>query len=372
MKKVLFINLIILIIGILSLEIFFGKWLSKEKYFCSYLLCDKEYKFKHNLFGKDYKGIYSKNSDGLRGEFKDNSNIKILVLGGSTTDQRYLSDNDTWTHQLQTHFENMNKNLKIANAGIDGQSTIGHIWNFKNWFINIKNLKPEIIIFYIGINDLLAREKSHYDFEKNKFGLNKLYFKQLVKNNSAIYYLINTIYSNKKEKEIILNFNKKVTNTNFNYNIKSSITKDNLEIYEKKYLDKDLKLRLETLIDETYKYGAIPIFITQQTRRWLKRNEYIYGVSSNSKDIKLKIDNKKFKINSADIGLLEKKFSSYIVEFCKIKKLFCIDGFEFFELNIEDTYDLMHLNSKGSKKIAKIIFNKIFKNTELKERLKIN
>ena len=46
------------------------------------------------------------------------------------------------------YFEIKNKNFKIANAGIDGQSTVGHIWNFKNWLINIKDLNPKAIIFF--------------------------------------------------------------------------------------------------------------------------------------------------------------------------------------------------------------------------------
>ena len=60
------------------------------------------------------------------------------------------------------------------------------------------------------------------------------------------------------------------------------------------------------------------------------------------------------------------------MRFCEIKKLFCINGFEYFELKIEDTYDLMHLNNKGSKKIAKKIFDEINKNEKIKDRLNIN
>ncbi len=372
MKKVILINFLILSIGVLFLEVFFGKWLSKEKYFCSYLLCGQKYNFEHSLFGYNYKGIYSKNSDGLRGDFNDNSKIKILALGGSTTDQRYLSNNDTWTNQLQMHFEIKNKNFKIANAGIDGQSTIGHIWNFKNWLRNIKDLKPDVIIFYIGINDLMAREKSHYDFEKIKFKLSKLYFSQLIKNNSVIYYFLKTLHSNITEKNLILNFNKKISKKKFNYTIKPSISKENIELYEKNYLDKDLKKRLEVLIKETHQYNAIPIFITQSTKRWIKKDLEIFGVSTVNDNLKLKLDKKNLKINSGDIGLIEKKFSSYIIKFCEIKKLFCINGFENFELKIEDTYDLMHLNNIGSKKIAKKIFDEISKNERLKEKLNIN
>ena len=115
MKKIIFINFLLLSLGIFILEVFFGKWFTKEKYFCSYLLCEKKYTFEHNLFGYSYKGVYSKNLDGLRGNFTNYSNVNISI-GGSTTDERYLSNNDTWTNQLQMYFEIKNKNFKIANA----------------------------------------------------------------------------------------------------------------------------------------------------------------------------------------------------------------------------------------------------------------
>ena len=136
------------------------------------------------------------------------------------------------------YFEIKNKNFKIANAGIDGQSTVGHIWNFKNWLINIKDLNPKAIIFYIGINDLMARETSHYDFEKIEFAFSKLYFNQQIKKNSVIYYLYRSLYSNIIEKNSILNFNRKIKKTNFTYDVKPSITIENLELYEKNYLKK--------------------------------------------------------------------------------------------------------------------------------------
>ena len=103
-----------------------------------------------------------------------------------------------------------------------------------------------------------------------------------------------------------------------------------------------------------------------------KKDLEIFGVPSFNDNLDLRIDKQNIKINSGDIGLLERKFSSYLMRFCETKKLFCINGFKHFELTIEDTYDLMHLNNKGSKKIAKIIFSKINQHKEIKDKLNIN
>ena len=52
----------------------------------------------------------------------------ILTIGGSTTDQRFVSDGYTFQDYL---YINLNKEFKIYNGGVDGQSTLGHIYSIK-------------------------------------------------------------------------------------------------------------------------------------------------------------------------------------------------------------------------------------------------
>ena len=54
---------------------------------------------------------------------------------------------------LNTLLKKRGYNFQIINAGIEGQSTFGHIYNFKHWFPKLKNFSPKLYIFYIGLND---------------------------------------------------------------------------------------------------------------------------------------------------------------------------------------------------------------------------
>ena len=124
----------------------------------SYLLCNKTYKYKINIYknNENYEVIYNRDKYGFRDRYKDLKNIDVLVLGGSTTDERWLKDEDTWINQLEKKLEKFNKkDIDIVNSGIDGQSTFGHVWNFNNWYKKLNTLSPKYIIFYIGINDQL-------------------------------------------------------------------------------------------------------------------------------------------------------------------------------------------------------------------------
>jgi lysophospholipase L1-like esterase len=106
------------------------------------------------LYQTDNKQIrYKRDSYGLRGNYGTPGQIDILTVGGSTTDQRFISEGATWQDVLHHVFAAHGKTVHVANAGVDGQSTYGHIKDFDWWFPYIPNLKARYFLFYLGIND---------------------------------------------------------------------------------------------------------------------------------------------------------------------------------------------------------------------------
>jgi lysophospholipase L1-like esterase len=107
---------------------------------------------------------YSRNSMGLRGEElpKDaNKWIKIITIGGSTTECSYNSDSLTWPELLKG---NLRKTIApyiwINNAGLDGTSTFGHILLLKEHIIS---LHPDYVIFLTGVNDMEEKAMGGFD-----------------------------------------------------------------------------------------------------------------------------------------------------------------------------------------------------------------
>ena len=162
--KIFSINILIFLILILSLEIILGYLINKKSNLdCHYLLCDRTFKYETDLHNtiNDYEIIYSRDSFGFRDRHKSFDEIDILVVGGSTTDERYLNDEDTWTNLLQKKLSDyFNKDIDVVNSGIDGQSTFGHIWNFENWYNKLYNFSPKYN-FYIGINEILYKPETY-------------------------------------------------------------------------------------------------------------------------------------------------------------------------------------------------------------------
>ena len=188
-----------------------------------------------------------------------------MTIGGSTTKQDYIGDGFTWQDILSKNFQSHNEQISVVNAGIDGQSTFGHINNFHDWFPLVPNLQPKYVLFYIGINDFYRNNFDDYDnIDLNKRQSNFIEnFKR-----KSIFAKIHRIYRG--------NYlaNAYGLNHDLNYSLDtSSWTSVPLlkPIDYKKLMSNDLKLyerRLKTLSILAEEIGAIPIFVTQTTRRF--------------------------------------------------------------------------------------------------------
>lgn len=97
---------------------------------------------------------YSRNSLGMRGDEmpKDQQNwIKIIAIGGSTTECSYNSDSLTWPEVLKRQLQQQSsEKIWVNNAGLDGTTTLGHKILLQD---HIVKLKPDYVLFLVGIND---------------------------------------------------------------------------------------------------------------------------------------------------------------------------------------------------------------------------
>ena len=361
--KIILYNILITILIILTIfiiifftELFSGRYLSKNKLDCSYLHCNADYEYINRTrestlaiampifplkkYEDFYNISYQKDEYGFRGRRKNVSSIDIIAVGGSTTDEKFLNVEDTWSELLEDKFTVLGKDIDVVNAGISGQSTHGHIWNLKNWFPKIKNFKTKYIIFYMGINEKLKDKPSRvYDLASKDLTLKGKIKYYIQRNNGFLYQIYNF-------------FIKKYYNLNMNLGYEPLYPKYN-EVKKKfiptKKQELDLKKNLIIINQLTRDLNAIPIFVTQRTHFWKKIDNKILL----TKNI---IDNKK------DYYNFEKFISETIVKFCDEYNILCIDVFKDIKFEEDDLFELVHTTEKGSKKIANLIYEKIIQN----------
>ena len=333
MKRLIVINTLVFICLYLILEIISGSSIYKQKLDCHYLHCNRTYVYE-NIFTNNEKVIYKRDKYGFKGSNNNLGEIDLLTVGGSTTDQKFIDLGDTWPKLVEKKFKEIGKNINVVNAGLGGQSTVGHIWNFKNWFSKIKNFKTDYIIFFIGINDNDQKTYmniSGYDHGKIKTKniLDKLIV--LLKENNGITYKFVKFFYKKhflKNKQI------------FSYEKKN---KDNYQKIKKmlsltKVHEENLYNNLQELAKLSSKINAIPIFITQKSLRGNVINSTVVSM------------------DNVDYHHLEIEIVKLIIFFCKENNIFCIDLHSKIKFEYDDFYDLVHTTKKGTKKIAELIF----------------
>ena len=329
--KITFYNLFIFIFLIILIEIFFGYWF-KDENFGIYMRKERKINWltESTFFGNNYKFFYKRNYWGFRGEEFDPKNVKIIFEGGSTGNQRYTPEDLTIVGLINKRFENENINLKIFNASTDGKSLNGYINDFEFWFPKIPNLKPEYVIFYLGINDRFINDRYYLDHKISEMKIDRL--KDYIKNNSFVvdkYKIIKNNY-----------FPKNTLSYDFNDN---SIYKDfkyidfiSAQKIHKNKNDDDLALinkfqyKLDKLNSIIKKNNIKPIFITQVKFDGLK-------------------DKKLYLINNE------------LKNFSKVNDYFFIPIDELILMEINDFYDHVHTTPKGSSKIAEIISENIIR-----------
>lgn len=107
--------------------------------------------------------LYRRDRYGLRGDYGSLSQIDILAIGGSTTNELHIGEGQTWTDVLAENFRANGRAVTVANAGVDGHSTVGHLCSFEGWFPALPELRPRYVLAYIGINDIhLELDDNHH------------------------------------------------------------------------------------------------------------------------------------------------------------------------------------------------------------------
>lgn len=307
-----------------------------------------------SLKGTDKKIIHSKNSLGLRGEEppKDfSSRLSVIAVGGSTTEGFYLSDGKTWPEILQNKLKKDFPNIWINNAGIDGQSSYGHIIFTREY---LSKLKPKIAIFYCGLNDIGLSAMNSYDSFSKESKIKKA-AKFLSKNIEIVSCAFNLyLYFSYKKTGI--------THGNIDF---ANIEKIKVSDQEKKEIlnsekqnAKNYSLRLKELIRETRKNGIEPVFIAQTS---LCKKAFDLNTKINLGEIAVK---NKF-LNCEIFGEILNIYNREMEKTAKEEKVFFIDADKIMPSNSSYYYDLFHFNNSGAEVFAdkiKTPFIKFLKN----------
>lgn len=101
----------------------------------------------------DREIVHRKNNIGFRGRDYESTKglLRIFTVGGSTTENVYLTEGKTWSDILEHLLRPSFPDLWMNNAGFVGHSTFAHQLLLEE---HIATYAPDVVIFLVGINDV--------------------------------------------------------------------------------------------------------------------------------------------------------------------------------------------------------------------------
>ena len=361
MKKFKYIRvqLFIFLSGIILLELIFGDWIvERDKLNQLGILRNVYYEYNpYDLYQTTENAIYKRDQYGIRGESVAGqpSKINILTIGGSTTDQRYITEKKTWQAILESNFKESGQNLNVANAGLDGFSSHGHVQSFEHWFNKIPELKPKVILFYIGINDffkILSEQREDNIFQ----GVGKRYRPQnktIYREKSAFYHLYIKIKGIYFAEKMQLR-NSKIETTNQFEKLEKTIDYDSLKWFQDGLLE--FEYRLQQLMDYSKSMGSQVVLVTQPTNH--------YRVMSTGEILSLKdlLTAQNHRFNGIDIYNGLNLLNERMEQKAKQNNALFFNYFKDYRADDKDFYDYVHMTPQGTNKLGHYLFENLSKN----------
>jgi hypothetical protein len=146
---ILAVNGGLILFGLCALELIFGYW------FLPYVpllpsMLDRKAVYMQELYEPWSEVTHVRDKYGLRGLARPISDVELVTVGGSTTDQKYITEGETWQDIIYSR-----TGIVVANAGVDGMTSSGHIIAVEDWLHRIPDLHPKYFLHYVGVNDAL-------------------------------------------------------------------------------------------------------------------------------------------------------------------------------------------------------------------------
>lgn len=322
------------------------------------------------------------NSFGMRGdELLDKQKVRILAIGGSTTESMYIDQEKSWPYSLQKKLNSESglKNVWVGNAGKSGLNSRDHIVATKILLDQLP--KIDLILVLSGINDMTVRLAQDKDYKAVNIDENNLTIEQITRVFSVNPHKFESKEGPSKargqiEKCFWCLFKIKYL---FSVSTKNTLQDEEGIIYIKwrenrknasKIIDtvSNVKLSLDEysknlnkIIDIAQKKSVKVVFITHSSL-WKdqmsdEENNLLWmgGVG----DFQNKQGQPYYSPRILDIILNE--YNKTMLEVCKKRDIKCLDLAKELVKDVSFYYDDAHYNDKGSAQVATLVYNFLIK-----------
>ena len=350
--RVIAVNMVLLSFGLMVLELWFGNWIDPYRLDLLNIPRNVDMRFdvSHLYASETETVVYRRDRYGLRGPYDSPASIDILTIGGSTTDQRAISEGETWQDVLSQEFASHGLPMTVANAGVDGQSTYGHIKDFDLWFPRVPDLRARFVLFYVGLNDFWADAASSFDDLREKATSTTAWsWSAAIRERSALYYLYRTVRGMAHARLAYRLDHHHVDWDRVAYVDRPAVSdherlmRERLRAYEE---------RLKQLVVKVRDMHARPIFVTQVYWSYKLHRGTVLGTAATRRYGDAEI-------NGVDLYHMINLINSVTMRVCKASDAVCIDLAGELAFDDADFYDGAHNTPRGAAKVGRYLYTRL-------------
>lgn len=340
--RVAAINLAVLLTGLVAVEAIFGNWVLGPSY--GYMNIPRDTVMRRDvsdLYAGPDTIVHTRDGHGLRGPYDDLSEIDIITVGGSTTAQMLIDDDDTFQAEMRRRFAAAGRPMTIVNAGVDGQSTVGHIAVFERWFPEIPDLEARYVLALIGVNDLNVDAHAQYDVMASPDPWRRA--RQYVANNSALYNVWRMARGWLRARDAKVIHGAKTEDDRpwvrafplDEFAMPGDADPEALASYGE---------RVDALIDAIRAFGAEAIIVNQHMAGYRIRDGWVWGKPGDDGSV----STGQFRTIMA--------FNAVAMERCRARGAVCVDTAHRFAFEDGDLYDWVHTTPKGARRLGAFLY----------------
>ncbi len=292
--------------------------------------------------------VHTKNSLGFRGAPPPGDfahYLTVITVGGSTTECFYLSDGKTWTDVLGRKLARDFNRIWVNNAGLDGATTYRHIILLEDYLVQ---LKPKLILFLVGINDVGAGNLEAANRRKSG-GLKNL--TRSIVNHSEVYSLGQNLYRYLVAQERGLHHQEidlKAQGTL--ERIPEKTREETLLGYKNRSLPY-YRQRLEKLVWICRNHGIEPIFLTQPA---------LYGKGIDpATGVNLETIRLGEHLNGRLMYEIVELYNDAVRQVGQKEQVLVIDLARKMPRDSAYFYDYLHYTDRGAEKVAEIVYQEL-------------
>ena len=310
----------------------------------------------NNIHINNFGFRHSDDIDSLKNE------LRILAIGGSTTqgyDYRY---DKTWCQVLEKKLESQMKlPVNVYNGGTAGASMFDHIALLQNRAIH---LKPDMVILFAGVNDLnlLLGDNNKYRFNDIYERSESVTWYKLLLGKSSIYKLLKNAMINLKKPKPNSNIKERKHRplpegvpVQFADHIIPPLETQLLPLAANPIIDYDYYKRMVSSFIGTCKANGIPLMVITQPTTWLSEDQILQKYHWMFK-------NKQNKFNKDFMQEAMDNMNEDVAKICLSNNVPVFRAESNLPINGEYFYDDCHFTPKGSVLLGNILGDFLLKN----------